>query len=264
MEKYAEGCFVQGRIENLLPKRLKAAADMIPFYDTVCDIGCDHGYLSIYLLQQKKAHHMIAMDVNRGPLERAAENARLFGMEERMELRLSDGLKKVSPGEADFFVCAGMGGKLVMKIMSDHPRVTASMKGALLQPQSDIGAVRRFVYELGWHIEQEDIVFEQDGGGRKTGKYYPLFLAVPGREETPSEEELAYGSLEKQRNPGILQDFLHYQMKIKCEAQAEVQNSTAERARERFIQLKIEIEEIETVLLQISKVSRENGGSFAE
>ncbi|MCD8327013.1 MAG: class I SAM-dependent methyltransferase [Lachnospiraceae bacterium] len=238
-----------GKIENVLPKRLFAAAELIPPCGTVCDIGCDHGYLSIYLLQQKKARHVIAMDVNQGPLERAGENARHFGLEGQMELRLSDGLARVAPGEADFFVCAGMGGRLVMKIMSDHPEVTASMRGALLQPQSDIRQVRRFVYELGWHIEKEDMVFEEDGGGRKTGKYYPMFLVLPGREELPPEAELAYGSLSKQKNPGVLQDFLRYQMKIRKDAQEQVQNSDTERARERLIQIRKEIEEIEAVLI---------------
>ncbi len=239
---------MQRKVENLLPKRLSAAAELVPFSGTVCDIGCDHGYLSIFLLQQGKASHLIAMDVNQGPLERSRENARLFGMEEQMECRLSDGLAKVEPGEADFFVCAGMGGRLIMKIMSDYPETTASMKGALLQPQSDIGQVRRFVYELGWHIEKEDIVFEEDGGERKTGKYYPMFLALPGREDLPSDAELAYGSLLKQKNPDVLQDFLHYQLKIREEAKTQVQNGTTKRAQERLIQLNKRADEIKEIL----------------
>ncbi|MCD7806353.1 MAG: class I SAM-dependent methyltransferase [Lachnospiraceae bacterium] len=244
--------FCEGRREDLLPRRLLAAAELIPSCGTVCDVGCDHGYLSIYLLQHKKARRVIAMDVNQGPLERAGENVALFGLEEQMELRRSDGLAKVAPGEADFFVCAGMGGKLIMKIMSDHPEVTASMKGALLQPQSDLRQVRRFVYALGWHIETEEIVFEEDGGGKKTGKYYPMFLIQPGQEELPPEAELAYGNLTKQKNPEVLQDFLQYQLKIKREAQEQVRNSTTERSLKRFSQLKKEIEEVEAVRLHLS------------
>ncbi len=189
-------------IDNLLPKRLRAAADLIPCCDTACDIGCDHGYLSVYLLQREKIRRMIAMDVNRGPLERAKESAALYGVTAQMDFRLSDGLAQVAPGEAEFFICAGMGGKLIIKIMSDHPKTTFSMRGALLQPQSDIALVRRFVYETGWHIEREDIVFEEDGGERKTGKYYPMFLISQGRESIPSDEELAYGSVSKQQSPG--------------------------------------------------------------
>ncbi|MCD7841215.1 MAG: class I SAM-dependent methyltransferase [Lachnospiraceae bacterium] len=239
---------MQKSIDTILPKRLKAAADLIPCCNTACDIGCDRGHLSVYLLQQRKAGRVIAMDVNSGPLERARSSAALYGVTSQMEFRLSDGLTQLSPGEADFFICAGMGGKLIIKIMSDHPLTTASMKGALLQPQSDIRAVRRFVYETGWHIEQEDIVFEEDGGGKKTGKYYPMFLIRPGKETMPSGEELQYGSLAKQKSSGVLQDFLRYQLRVRQKALEQIQNSDTMRALERRYKLEEELREIHTVL----------------
>ncbi len=239
---------MQKSIDTILPRRLKAAADLIPRCDTACDIGCDHGYLSVYLLRHEKAGRMIAMDVNSGPLERAKSSAALFGVTSQMEFRLSDGLTQVKPGEADFFICAGMGGKLIMKIMSDHPQITASMKGALLQPQSDIRAVRRFVYDTGWHIEQEDIVFEEDGGEKEMGKYYPMFLILPGRETMPSEEELAYGSLAKQKSRMVLCDFLRYQMTVRTKALEQILSSDTVRALERRYKLEEELREIHTVL----------------
>ena len=239
---------MQKTIDTILPKRLKAAADLIPYCDTACDIGCDHGYLSVYLLQQEKARRMIAMDVNRGPLERAKSSALLFGVTAQMDFRLSDGLAQVLPGEADFFICAGMGGKLIIKIMSDHPLTTTSMKGALLQSQSDIRAVRRFVYETGWHIEQEDIVFEEDGGEKETGKYYPMFLIRPGKETMPPGEELQYGSLAKQKSSGVLQDFLRYQMGVRQKALEQILSSDTMRALERRYKLEEELREIHTVL----------------
>ncbi len=239
---------MQKSIDTILPKRLRAAAELIPCCDTACDIGCDHGYLSVYLLQQEKAGRMIAMDVNSGPLERAKSSAALFGVTSQMEFRLSDGLAQVKPGEADFFICAGMGGKLIMKIMSDYPLATASMKGALLQPQSDIRAVRRFVYETGWQIEQEDIVFEEDGGAKETGKYYPMFFIRPGRKAMPPEEELAYGALTRQKSPGVLRDFLRYQMETRQKALKQILNSETKRAQERQYKLEEEIREIRTVL----------------
>ncbi len=244
---------MQKSIDTILPRRLKAAADLIPRCDTACDIGCDHGYLSVYLLQHEKAGRMIAMDVNSGPLERAKSSAALFGVTSQMEFRLSDGLTQVKPGEADFFICAGMGGKLIMKIMSDHPQITASMKGALLQPQSDIRAVRRFVYETGWHIEQEDIVFEEDGGEKEVGKYYPMFLIRPGNERMPSKEELKFGSLAKQKSPKVLRDFLRYQVKVRQTALQQIRNSDTERARERLLKLEEEIREIKAILGKLSQ-----------
>ena len=90
-----------------LSKRLQAVVNLMPPMDTVCDVGCDHGYVAITFLQRGIVGHVIAMDVNAGPLEQAKKNAALFGVSDKLDFRLSDGLAKVKPGEADAFLCAG-------------------------------------------------------------------------------------------------------------------------------------------------------------
>ena len=92
---------------------MQANADMVSTGGVVADIGCDHGYLSIYLLESGKKDRAIAMDVRPGPLSSAEENIRLAGLSDSIELRLSDGLEKLSIGEADTVVIAGMGGPLM-------------------------------------------------------------------------------------------------------------------------------------------------------
>ena len=92
---------------------MQAVADLVTAGNRVCDVGCDHGYISIYLVQSRKAPCVLAMDVNRGPLQRASEHVKAAGLEKYITLRLSDGLLAFRKGEADTLVCAGMGGRPV-------------------------------------------------------------------------------------------------------------------------------------------------------
>ena len=74
------------------------------------DVGTDHGFVPIRLIESGKVKHVVAMDVRKGPLERACEHVEEYHMEDQIETRLSDGLKELKPGEADTVIIAGMGG----------------------------------------------------------------------------------------------------------------------------------------------------------
>ena len=101
----------------ILSKRLQVIADMIPEGGVLADVGCDHGFLDIYLVQTGKIQGAIAMDVRKGPLAAATAHVREAGLENRIETRLSDGLEAMMPGEAATLVCAGMGGPLMQRIL---------------------------------------------------------------------------------------------------------------------------------------------------
>lgn len=191
-----------------LSKRLQAVVNLMPPMDTICDVGCDHGYVAITFVQNQKAEHVIAMDVNAGPLEQAKKNAVLFGVTDKLDFRLSDGLAKVEPGEADAFLCAGMGGRLVVRIMTEGRDVMSRMKGAVLQPQSELAFVRRHIYEMGWHIVKEDMVLEE-------GIYYPMMYIEPGKETMPDEVSLTYGPLLIKEQHPVLRQFLEYSLELK-------------------------------------------------
>ena len=90
-----------------LSRRMQAVADMVTTGNRVVDVGCDHGYVSIYLVQQKRTTHALAMDINNGPLLRAREHVEEAGLEGYITLRLSDGLGAFRKGEADTLICAG-------------------------------------------------------------------------------------------------------------------------------------------------------------
>ena len=144
-----------------ISKRLLCCASMVQPGSRVADIGTDHGYLGIYLLQTGAARPVIACDLRKDPLENARRNAKLFGADGEMELRLSDGLEKIRPDEVDTVVMAGMGGDLIQRILSQCPWRKREGLQFILQPQSAGNVLRRWLCEDGFEIQREEPV--QDG-----------------------------------------------------------------------------------------------------
>ena len=232
-----------------LSKRLQRVIDMMPPMDTICDVGCDHGYVAITFIQKGIAKHVIAMDVNAGPLEQAKKNAALYGVKDKLEFRLSDGLLKVTPGEADAFLCAGMGGRLMVRIMTDGKDVMAKMKGAVLQPQSELHLVRKHIYEMGWHIVKEDMIFEEDSDTPAKGIYYPMMYIEPGEESMPDDISLTYGPLLIKEKHPVLRKFLEFSLELKEGLVTRLQaQASGEQAQARMKELQGEISVIKELL----------------
>lgn len=102
-----------------LSARLQAVADLVSEGSRVADIGTDHGFVPIYLIRSQRASACIAMDVRRGPLARAGEHIGENGLKDVIRTRLSDGLSALQQGEADTIICAGMGGRLMQRILRE-------------------------------------------------------------------------------------------------------------------------------------------------
>ena len=159
-----------------LSKRMKAVAAMVTSRGILADVGTDHGYVPIALVEKNKVKHAIAMDINKGPLERAKKNIVENHMEEYIETRLSDGVQALQVGEADSILIAGMGGELVIHILTDGEAVCKQAKELILQPQSDIRKVREYLrlhqypmmrvenvaYDSAWDRMNEDTVIACD------------------------------------------------------------------------------------------------------
>lgn len=145
---------------------------LVSSHTAVADIGCDHGYLAIELLRSGKAERVIAMDVNEGPLARAKENRDTYGFSDTMETRLSNGMEALRPGEVQAVICAGMGGKTICGIIGRSHLLAQELDELVLQPQSELHIVRRYLRENGFCIAAEDMVSEE-------GKFYPMMRVIP-------------------------------------------------------------------------------------
>ena len=142
-----------------LSERLDCCASHLCNGQRVADIGCDHGYLGIYLLQNGYASSVIAADVNEGPLQSAMRNAEKYGVKDKMTFYLSDGAKNI-PRDFDALVCAGMGADTIIHILEDAPWLKAEQYQLVLQCQSKTPTLRKYLSDNGWHITRESILRE--------------------------------------------------------------------------------------------------------
>lgn len=152
---------------------------MVTIGSRTADVGCDHGFVSIYLYENKIAPKVYAMDLREGPLQRAREHIEEKGFSDYIETRLSDGLEALAAGEAETLICAGMGGRLMAEILSKGHEKAVMMRELILQPQSELRYFRGFLRQSGFAIVKEDIVKED-------GKFYPIIKAVYSGGETVS------------------------------------------------------------------------------
>lgn len=140
-----------------LSPRLQVCAGLVAPGDRVADVGCDHGYLSIYLLTQGIARSVIASDINEMPLQSAVRNAEKFGVQEKISFHLSNGVERI-PRDFDTLVCAGMGADTMVSILEAAPWLRDSRYRLILQCQSKTPMLRRYLSENGWRLTEESVV----------------------------------------------------------------------------------------------------------
>lgn len=220
-----------------LSKRLRAIVYMVPKGERICDVGCDHAHVPIWLIKNKVTESALAMDIIPGPLEKADKNLRLYGERGRVQLRQSDGLNEYQIGECGTLIITGMGGRIMEKILLREPEKTRSFDSLILQPQADYDLVRSAVRRLGFAVTREEFVLED-------GKYYPVFRAERGEgQEHPSwdfpsgrrataqmrqETEDLFGPLLLKNKDDTLLQFLLWQREVGLR----VLTSIGERAEE--------------------------------
>ena len=159
-----------------LSDRLLVCAGFVAKGDRVADIGCDHGYLGIYLLTNGIASSVIAADINEGPLQSAMRNAHKFGVKQNMTFHLSDGVRDI-PRDFDTLVCAGMGGDTMVHILEGAPWLKNEQYRMILQCQSKTPLLRKYLSENGWHIYEESVL--------RDGKFLYTVMEVGYRPEYP-------------------------------------------------------------------------------
>lgn len=222
----------------VLSKRMECVASMVTPGGRLADVGCDHGYLPIWLFETGRIAGAVAMDIRPGPLERAKANIAQHGLGQYIQTRLSDGMEKLAPGEVDSAILAGMGGKLMVRILSESPGTVQRLREMVLEPQSETAALRKYLMEAGFQIEAEDMVLED-------GKFYPVMRAVPvGTSEELSAEQLRFGPrLLENRHP-VLLAYLHREEEVSLRLEESLQRAGSPRAEERLREIQEEIQHI--------------------
>ena len=168
----------------MLDNRLKMCADMISGKGIVCDVGTDHALLAAHLITTGKCEKVIASDINEGPLESARKTVEKYGISEKVELVLSDGLKNVNGEGVSDIVIAGMGGETIVKIL-DECQFDLNEIRLILQPMTKAEILRKWLADYGYKIVSENGVSEGE-------KLYTVITAsaMPGCESLTEFEAL--------------------------------------------------------------------------
>lgn len=224
-----------------LSKRLLTVAGFVTPGSRVADVGTDHGYVPIYLVETGRSPGAIAMDINEGPLLRAQQHIREACLEDYIQTRRSDGAAALKSGEADTLIVAGMGGPLMEKILTQGREVLESCREFILQPQSEIREFRKYLQRNGFRIEQEDMVQED-------GKFYPILRTVHGRMEWEKEIEFRFGKLLLEQRHPVLLDFLRREQKVNREIMERLAGNKSRAGQSRLAQMEEERLEIEAAL----------------
>lgn len=224
-----------------LTQRLAAVAEFVPPGVVVADIGTDHAYLPVYLVQTGKCPRVIATDLNEKPYQSARLSVAVRELGRAVDVRLGDGLHSLSPGEAEVVVIAGMGGGTMIRILESSPGVLAWVRRLVLQPMADAGDLRLWLADNGWRIAGEKLVEEE-------GRIYPVLAAEPGVEGEKDRFRLEVGPrLVEDSNP-LLVTYLE---KIKSDYQrmlCGLARSRSGQAREKAIKITAKLSKVRELL----------------
>ncbi len=239
----------------------------VPCEKTVADIGCDHAFVSIYLVSQKFFDKAIAMDVKKGPLLIAEKNIELYGVSDKVVTRLSDGFDKLDVCEADTAVMAGMGGELMVDILRRGSLHTNNGISLVLQPQSEPEKVRKYILDIGYKITDEIMLIDEE-------KYYVVIRAdkcdnadkknksdkcdaadnkhYKSDDKPYNHSELLYGRILIEKKDIILKEYLEKQLDKNNKLIISLEAAGTEHALRKIEELRQEERYIKDVLNKIS------------
>lgn len=174
---------------KLKPRLLEIASILLPpsaetMPLAVCDIGTDHGYIPIYLVQNG-VEKAIAADISKDSANKALHNIKAFELEDKIGVRVGNGLEILKDNEADTVIIAGMGGILITKILDAG--MPKGIKRFIFQPMRDAYELRKWLAQNGFRITKESLVVESK-------RIYNIILAEYGNEENQDDFELYFGA----------------------------------------------------------------------
>lgn len=186
----------------MISERLKAVAGMVTKGKKVADIGTDHGYVPIYLVENSICSKVYAMDINEGPLKIADKNIAIHGLSDKIETIQSNGMDKLKDNMVEGAIISGMGGDLIVDILSRGKNIKG-IKELVLSPHRRVDLVRKFLLENNWEIVDEKMLID-------SGKYYTIIKALKNNKglRMYSDVELKYGKILLDNKDLILKGYL--------------------------------------------------------
>jgi len=220
-----------------ISERLKVIAKQIN-YRRIVDIGTDHSYIPIYLCQLNKIDYALASDISKGSLQKAETNIKKYMLENKIKVVLSNGFDNIDE-IVDTAVIAGMGGNLIINILKNN--YISNLKQIVLQPQLDICDVRKYIHSVGFKIDNEQMIVEQN-------KYYNIISAIKGYEKYDKEQYYKFGKILIENKSNVLKENIVNKIKKYDIIIKTLDTKNSIKADERKEYLKKEINYLEEVL----------------
>ncbi len=145
-----------------ISKRLESIASLIDNNNSIIDIGCDHGLLDIYLIENKKNINILATEINKNALNNAKNNIKKYKLENIIKLQESDGLKNIDTTNYNTIIIAGMGSHTIVGILKQSIKKLKNIDNLILQSNNDNYFLRKKVLKLGFYIEKEILIKEKN------------------------------------------------------------------------------------------------------
>ena len=213
-----------------LSKRLQAIADLVPIGASVADIGTDHGYIPVYLIESGKSKHVIGSDISKGSLDKIIQYVDELNFKEKITCRLGNGLEVLELGEVDTVIIAGMGGILIKEILEKNQEITQSITNFILQPMIAAKELREYLYKNKFEIIDEDLVKEDN-------IYYELIYAVHSDDELKGEDFYEISPLLMEKDHPLLKEYVDHKINIAESIKSGLEDKKSEKSQLRYTQL---------------------------
>lgn len=168
-----------------LSNRIRHIINMCKYNETIIDVGCDHGYISIGLLNSNKCSRCYAVDINKDPINIAMNNIKKYNLDTKIRCILSDGFNWFDNLENTSAVIAGMGGSTIASIINRNINKIKYMNYILIQPNAYSKDIRKYLYDKQFHVEKEDVIYSK-------GIYYEYILILPKQQENLDKEYINF------------------------------------------------------------------------
>ncbi|MGO1470448.1 MAG: tRNA (adenine(22)-N(1))-methyltransferase [Tissierella sp.] len=196
----------------------------------ILDVGTDHGYVPIYIVEKNICKKAIASDVSRNSLKKTIELIKKKGLEENISSRLGDGLDVIRPYEVDGVIMAGMGGILIQNILKKDKKITDSINYFIFQPMVASKELRKYLSQNNYKIVDEEL-------SKEDNKFYEIIYAKRGKEDV--KKEIYYEISEKliEKNHPLLKEFVEDKIKSVKSVIDVLKEKKSKRSIERYNEL---------------------------
>lgn len=223
-----------------LTPRLQVIADYVKKNSIVADIGTDHGYIPVYLIEADICDRVIATDINKGPLENAESYIKKKGFDNNIDTRLGDGLCSIKPNEVDTLIIAGMGGLLMIEILEKSKDVAKSTHNFILQPMVASDELRRYLCNNGYRIVDEKLAKESD-------KIYEIIYAKHGKENIEKDIYFEIGKKLIENKDQYLSEFIRRKIDKLEKILSNLEDKDSANGKERYEDIKIKYNDLQEV-----------------